>query len=141
MQLQDLLRKNYIRPNVSPWGALVIFVKKKYGTFRLCIDYRKLTKISIKNKYSLPQIDDLFDQVHEAKIFSKIELRSVYHQIRNKYEDIHKTTFHTQYGQYEFVVIAFVLTNALVVLVFNEQCVQEILDKFELIFIDDILVY
>jgi hypothetical protein len=90
MQLQELLDKQYIIPSVSPWGALVLFVKKKDGTFRLCIDYRQLNKMTIKNKYPLPHIDDMFDQVGEAKIFSKIDLRSGYHQIRIKDEDIHK---------------------------------------------------
>jgi hypothetical protein len=93
IQLQELLDKEYIRPSVSPWGAPVLFVKKKDGTLRLCIDYRQLNKMTIKNKYPLPRINDLFDQVGGAKIFSKLDLRSGYHQVRIKDEDINKTTF------------------------------------------------
>jgi hypothetical protein len=93
MQLQELMDKQYIRPSVSPWGAPVLFVKKKDGTFRLCIDYKQLNKMTIKNKYPLPRIDDLFDQVGGDNIFSKIDLRSGYHQVRIKEEDIHKTSF------------------------------------------------
>ena len=95
IQLEELLRKGYIHPSVSPWGALVLFAKNKYRTLRLCIDFRKLSKSNIKNKYPLPRIDDLFDQLRGSKIFSKIELRSGYHQVRIKEEDINKTTFKT----------------------------------------------
>eukprot|EP00253_Pinus_taeda_P033475 PITA_33475 len=96
MQLQELLDKDYIRPSVSPWGAPVLFVKKKYETLRMCIDYRQLNKLTIKNKYPLPRIDELFDQVKGATVFSKIDLRSGYHQIRIKEEDIAKTDFKTR---------------------------------------------
>jgi hypothetical protein len=92
------LRKGYIRPSVSPWGALVHFFKKKDGTLRLCIDFRQMNKYTIKNKYLLPRIDDLFYQIRGAKIFSKINLRAGYHQVRIKEEDIHKTAFRTRYG-------------------------------------------
>jgi hypothetical protein len=102
IQLQELLDKEYIRPSVSPWGAPILFIKKKDGTLRLCIDYRQLNKMTIKNKYPLPRINDLFDQVGGEKIFSKLDLRSGYHQVRIKDEDINKTTFRTHYGHYEF---------------------------------------
>ena len=111
-QLKELIDKKYIRPSVSPWGAPVIFVKKKDGTMRLCIDYRQLNKMTIKNRYPLPRIDDLFDQLRGATVFSKIDLRSGYHQVRIKDEDIFKTSFKTRYGHYEFVVMPFGLTNA-----------------------------
>ena len=90
MQLQELLEKKYIRPSVSPWGAPVLFVKKKDGTLRLCIDYRQLNKVTVKNKYPLPRIDDLFDQMRGAKVFSKIDLRCCCHQVRIQEEEIHR---------------------------------------------------
>ena len=92
-QLQELIEKKVIRPSVSPWGAPILFVKKKDGSMRLCIDYRELNKLTIKNKYPLPRIDDLFDQLKGAKFFSKTDLRSGYHQLNIKPEDIPKTTF------------------------------------------------
>jgi hypothetical protein len=142
MQLQELLEKKYIRPNVSTWGAPVLFVRKKDGTLRMCIDYRQLNKLTVKNKYPLPRIDELFDQVKGATIFSKIDLRSGYHQIQIKDEDIAKTTFRTRYGHYEFVVLPFGLTNApATFMCLMNSVFHQYLDKFVLIFIDDILIY
>jgi hypothetical protein len=112
MQLEELLKKGYIRPNVSSWGALVFFMNKKYGTLRLCIDYRQLNKVTLKNKYPLPRIDDLFDQLKDAKIFSKIYLISGYHQVRIMEEDINNIAVRTRYGHYEFTVVPFGLSNA-----------------------------
>ena len=111
MKLQEFLEKNYIRPSVSPWGEPVLFVKNKYGTLRLCIDYSQLNKVIVNNKYPLPQIYYLFDQMRGAKVFSNIELRSGYHQVRIKEEYIHKKSFRTRYGHYKFVVVPFGLTN------------------------------
>jgi hypothetical protein len=142
MQLEELLKKGYIRPSVSPWGAPILFVKKKDGTLRLCIDFRQLNKSTVKNKYPLPRIDDLFDQLRGENIFSKIDLRSGYHQVRIKEEDISKTTFRTRYGHYEFVVVPFGLTNApTVFMCLMNGIFRNYLDKFVIVFLDDILIY
>ncbi|GJU76863.1 putative reverse transcriptase domain-containing protein [Tanacetum coccineum] len=111
-QLQELSDKGFIRPSSSPWGAPVLFVKKKDGSFRMCIDYRELNKLTVKNRYPLPRIDDLFDQLQGSSVYSKIDLRSGYHQLRVRDEDIPKTAFRTRYGHYEFQVMPFGLTNA-----------------------------
>jgi len=142
VQLKDLLQKGYIRPSVSPWGATVLFVKKKDGTLRLCIDYRELNKITIKNKYSLPRIDDLFDQLQGIGVFAKIDIRLGYHQLRIKPEDIPKMAFMTRYGQYEFTVMPFGLTNAHAAFIYLMNWVfRPYLDKFVVVFIYDILIY
>ena len=112
-QLQELLYKGFIRPSVSPWGAPVLFVKKKDGSMRLCINYRELNKVTIKNRYPLPRIDDLFDQLQGSCVFSKIDLRSGYHQLKVKPKDVSKSAFRTRYGHFEFLVMPFELTNAL----------------------------
>ncbi|GJY46291.1 putative reverse transcriptase domain-containing protein [Tanacetum coccineum] len=111
-QLKELSDKGFIRPSSSPWGAPILFVKKKDGSFRMCIDYRELNKLTVKNHYPLPRIDDLFYQLQGSSIYSKIDLRSGYHQLRVREEDIPKTAFRTRYGHYEFQVMPFGLTNA-----------------------------
>ncbi|WMV42471.1 hypothetical protein MTR67_035856 [Solanum verrucosum] len=106
-QIQELIDKGFIRPSASPRSAAVLFVKKKDDSMRMCIDYRQLNKVTILNKYSLPRIDDFFDQLQGASVFSKIDLRSGYHQLKIRPEDIPKTAFRTRYGHYEFLVMSF----------------------------------
>nr|GEX09963.1 putative reverse transcriptase domain-containing protein [Tanacetum cinerariifolium] len=141
-QLQELLDLGFIRPSVSSWGAPVLFVKKKDGSMRLCIDYHDLNCVTIRNRYPLPRIDDLFDQLQGAKFFTKINLKSGYHQLQVKEPDIPKTAFHTHNGHYEFLVMPFGLTNAPAVFMdLMNRIFHVYLDKFVIVFIDDILVY
>lgn len=141
-KLQELLDKDFIRSSTLPWGARALFAKKKDSLSRLCIDYRKLNRATIKNKYSLPLIDDLFDQLKGSHYFSKIDWRLGYHQLQAKEEDISKTTFHTRYGHYEFLVMPFGLTNAPTTLMdLMNKVFRDYLDKFVVVFMDDILIY
>ncbi|GKC94496.1 putative reverse transcriptase domain-containing protein [Tanacetum coccineum] len=141
-QLQELSDKGFIRPSSSPWGAPVLFVKKKDGSFRMCIDYWELNKLIVKNRYPLPRINDLFDQLQGSSVYPNIDLRSGYHQLRVHEGDIPKTIFRTRYGHYEFQVMPFGLTNASAVFMdlMNRVC-KPYLDKFVIVFIDDILIY
>nr|GEU53903.1 putative reverse transcriptase domain-containing protein [Tanacetum cinerariifolium] len=142
LELQELSDKGFIRLSSSPWGASVLFVKMKDGSFRMCIDYREMNKLTVKNRYPLPRIDDLFDQLQGSRVYSKIDLRSGYHQLRVRDEDIPETAFRTCYGHYEFQVMLFGLTNAPAVFMdlMNRVC-KPYLDKFIIVFIDDILIY
>ncbi|GJU23095.1 putative reverse transcriptase domain-containing protein [Tanacetum coccineum] len=141
-QLKELSDKGFIRPSSSPWGAPILFVKKMDVSFQMCIDYRELNKLTVKNRYPLPRIDDLFDQLQGSSVYSKIDLRSGYHQLRVREEYIPKTAFRTRYGHYEFQVTLFGLTNALAVFMnlMNRVC-KPYLDKFMIVLIDDILIY
>jgi hypothetical protein len=141
-QIDELSKKGYIRPSTSPWAAPVMFVEKKDGTKRMCIDYRALNEVTIKNKYPLPRIEDLFEQLRRASVFSKIDLRSSYHQLRIRPSDIPKTTFITKCGLYEFTVMSFGLTNAPAFFMnLMNNVFMDYLDKFVVVFIDDILIY
>jgi hypothetical protein len=142
VQLKDLLEKGYIHPSSSPWGCLALFMKKKDQSLRLCVDYRPLNAVTIKNKYPLPRIDILFDQLTGAEVISKVNLHSGYHQINIHLEDIPKTAFSTRYELYEYLVMSFGLTNtpAHFMYLMNSVFMPE-LDKFVVVFIDDILIY
>jgi hypothetical protein len=141
-QLTKLQEAGYIRPSSSPWGAPILFVQKKDGSQQMCVDYRSLNNVTIKNKYLLPRIDDLFDQMRGARVFSKIDLRSGYHQMKIRPSDIPNTALSTRYGLYEFTVMSFGLTNALAYFMnLMNKVFMEYLDKFVMVFIDDILIY
>jgi hypothetical protein len=141
-QIKELLEKGYIRPSSSPWGAPVLLVEKKDGTLRMVVDYRSLNEVTIKNKYPLPMINDLFDQLVGAKVFSKIDLQSGYHQLKIHEQDIPKIAFTTRYGLYEYTVMSFGLTNAPAYFMsMMNKVFMEYLDKFVVVFIDDILVF
>nr|GEV44117.1 putative reverse transcriptase domain-containing protein [Tanacetum cinerariifolium] len=141
-QLKELQEKGIIRPSHSPCGAPILFVKKKDGVMRMCVDYRELNNLTIKNCYPLPRIDDLFDQLQAACCFFKIDLHSGHHQLRVREEDIPKTTCRTCYKHFEFIVMPFGLMNAPVIFMdlMNHIC-KAYLDKFVIVFIDDILIY
>ncbi|CAN4085302.1 unnamed protein product [Withania somnifera] len=142
VRLRDLLDKGFIRSSVSPWGAPVLFVKKKDGSMRMCIDYRRLNKVTVKNKYPFPRIDDLVDRLQGAVVFSKIDLRSGYHRLRIRTEDIPKTAFRTRYGHYEFLVMSFGLTNSPAAFMdLMHRVLKPYLDSFMIVFINDKLVY
>ena len=142
VQLQELLDEGFIRPCTSPWGAPVLFVKKKDKTLQLCIDYLQLNEVMIKNQYPLPRIDDLFDQLRGARVYSKIDLRTGYHQLRLRETDIPKTAFRTRYGHFEFTVMPFGLTNAPTTFMdLMHRVFQPYLDQFVVVFVDDILIY
>ena len=142
VQMEELLSKGFVKTSTSPWGAPVLFVKKKDGSLRLCIDYRQLNKVTVRNQYPFPRIDDLFDQLQGAKVFSKIDLRSGYHQLKIRREDVPKTAFKTRYGHYEFLVMPFGLTNDPAAFMdLMNRVFGPYLDKFVIVFIDDILVY
>ena len=141
-QVTELLRKGFIQPSKSPYGAPILFVRKKDGTMRMCIDYRALNKITIKNRYPLPRIDDLLDKLNGAKYFSKIDLRSGYHQIRIAQKDVSKTAFRTRYGHFEFNVLPFGLTNAPATFMrAMHEIFHDLLDSCVVIYLDDILIF
>jgi hypothetical protein len=141
-QLTELQEAGYIHPSSSPWGAPVLFVQKKDGSQRMCVDYRSLNDVTVKNKYPLPRIEDLFDQMRGARVFSKIDLRSGYHQMRIRPSDIPKTAFSTRYGLYEFTVMSFGLTNAPAYFMnLMNKVFMEYLDRFVVVLIEDIIIY
>jgi hypothetical protein len=141
-QLDDLLDKGFIRPSRSPWAFPVLFVEKKDKSKRLCVDYRALNQVTIKNKYPLPRIDVLFEQLRGAQVFSNFDLNSGYHQLRIHEEDIEKSSFSTRYGHFEFIVMSFGLTNAPAAFMeAMNRMLHEFLDDFVVLFLDDILIY
>jgi hypothetical protein len=142
MQLKEFLDLGVIRPGVSPWGVPLIFIQKKDGSWRLYIEYRQLNKETIKNQYPFPRIDDLFDQMKGATVFSRIDMRSRYHQLQIKEDDVPKITFRMRFGHYDFNVLPFGMTNAPgVFMSFMNEMLHEYLDKFIQVFIDDNFIY
>ena len=142
VQMQELLDKGFIRSSTSQWGTPVMFAKKKDKTLRLCIDYRQLNRVTIKNRYPLPRIDDLFDKLKGVRVYSKIDFRTGYHQLRVTEADIPKTTFRMRYGHFEFTVMPIGLTNALTTFMdLMHMVFQPYLDRFVVVFVDDILIY
>ena len=142
VQLKELLDKRFIRLSTSPRGAPVLFTRKKGKTLRLCIDYRQLNRITIKDRYPLPRIDDLFDQLRGVRVYSKIDLLTGYHRLRVRETDIPKTTFGTRYRHFEFTVMPFGLTNALAAFMdLMHRVFQPYLDQFVVVFVDDIVIY
>ena len=142
VQLEELTSKGFIWPSSSPWGAPVLFVKKKDGSLRLCIDYRQLNIMTIRNQYPLPRIDDLFDQLQGSRVYSKIDLRSGYHQLKVREEDVSKTAFRMRYGHYEFSVMPFRLMNAPPAFMnLKNKVFRPFLDRFVIVFIGDLLLY
>ena len=134
--------KGFIRPSTSPWGASILFAKKNDKTFRLCVDYRQLNSVTIKNQYPLPRINDLFDQLRRAQVYSKIDLHIDSHQLRIREANIPKTAFRTQYGHFEFTVMPFELTNAPTAFMdLMHRVFQLYLDQFVVVFLDEILIY
>jgi hypothetical protein len=141
-QIAKLQSKGFIHPSSSPWGAPVLFMEKKDGTQQMCVDYQSLNEVTIKNKYPIPRIEDLFDHMMGASIFSKIDLRSGYHQLKIQESDILKTAFHTRYGLYEYTMMSFGLTNAPAYFLYlMNKAFMEYLGKFVMVFIDDILIF
>ena len=142
VRIKELENKGFVKSSTSPWGAPVLFVKKNDGSLRLCTDYRELNKVTIRNQYPLPRINDLFDQLQGVRVFSKIDMRSGYHQLKIWSEDVPKTAFRTRYGHYEFLIMTFGLTNAPTAFMdLMNRIFQPYLDRFVIVFIDDILIY
>ena len=141
-QLEELVKAGFIQPSKSPFGAPILFVKKKDGTMRMCVDYRALNEITVKNKYALPRVDELFDRLQGSRFFTKIDLRSGYHQIRIDPADVPKTAFRTRYGHFEFLVLPFGLTNAPATFMhLMNETFRAQLDDSVIVFLDDILIY